>query len=499
MREVQNLGADASPASITDSHVVGAAAPTESPACHQGHDGAACSWSLLDLTLPIRSQIFFNMVGDLLSYSGVNEVNVQVEIIRSVCRELCQQINEECLTFNYDDTCSVASRACNESADIKLLNRAIKRHPRLKFFECLLHSVTKFRVLLEDLRLPRGTWCSFILEFKVRASEIRRLLQRYRVRRLSIIPREVQDDSAGQSSDWSALPAARLRMLCLRSCTDDAIQSILASCRCLENVQITDSRLSKAPAIHSMCLTSLSLTGIVMMADEHFSKVIAGCQHLRSLYISKCHISHITVALPCLELLSVTHCRQLTDQCASEILNPCNNPGLRYVDLTENRGLLSPAVQHDGIEIAWLMHCTQLTDQAVTKIFENCPSLTAANLVQSSIESALICSPALRSLELATAQKLTDAAVTHLLQHCPSLTYLDVGHCSQLLEPRFTHSTLETILLSFCVNLREPAIVHMFANCPALRYVELAVCMFDMTRFQRECNPGCQVVVNFDF
>merc|ERR1711972_436027 len=95
--------------------------------------------------------------------------------------------------------------------------------------------------------------------------------------------------------------------------------------------------------------------------------------------------------------------------------------------------------------------------------------------------------------------KLTDTVVTQLLQHCPSLSFLDVGHCCQLLEPRFVHEKLETILLSFCVNLRESAITGLFANCPALRYVELAVCMFDMTRFQRECDPKCQVVVNFDF
>merc|ERR1711865_862635 len=128
--------------------------------------------------------------------------------------------------------------------------------------------------------------------------------------------------------------------------------------------------------------------------------------------------------------------------------------------------------------------------------FQSSPSLTAANLVQSSIENALICSSSLRTLELATSQKLTDTAVTQLLQHCPSLIFLDVGHCCQLLEPKFAHAVLETILLSFCVNLREPAIVNLFAECPSLRYVELAVCMFDMTRFQRECGPNCQVVVN---
>merc|ERR1712007_64582 len=97
----------------------------------------------------------------------------------------------------------------------------------------------------------------------------------------------------------------------------------------------------------------------------------------------------------------------------------------------------------------------QLTDQAVSQMFQACPALTAANLVQSSVESALICSPLLRTLELTTSQKLTDTAVTRLLEHCPSLTFLDVGHCCQLLEPKFEHLSLETILLSFCVNLRE--------------------------------------------
>jgi len=259
-----------------------------------------------------------------------------------------------------------------------------------------------------------------------------------------------------------------------------------------------DSRLLGEVGVNFGNLSSLSLTGITM-PDEQFTRLIAGCQNLRSLYIAKCHVSNITVALPRLELLSVTHCRQLTDDCASEMLSPVHNPSLRFIDLTEDRSLVSPTVAHPRLQIAWLMHCPQLTDHAVSHMFNNCPGLTAANLVQSMIESALICSPALRTLELTTSQRLTDTAVTQLLQHCPNLSFLDVGHCCQLVEPVFSHRVLETILLSFCVQLRESAIVGLFANCPSLRYVELAVCMFDMTRFQRECNPQCQVVVNFDF
>jgi len=181
------------------------------------------------------------------------------------------------------------------------------------------------------------------------------------------------------------------------------------------------------------------------------------------------------------------------------MLQPENNPRLYFVDLTEDRGLTSPSIMHPGLEIVWLMHCPQLADMAVSHMFQNCLLLTAANLVQSSIESAMICSPALRTLELTTSQKLTDDAVTNLLKHCPNLIFLDVVHCCQLLEPRFAHPLLETILLSFCVNLREQAVVTLFARCPSLRYVELAVCMFDMTQFQRHCSPNCEVVVNFAF
>lgn len=455
------------------------------------------SSSLLDLTAPIRSQIFFTMVVDLLCYSGANEVNIHLDTIRCVCRELRDQIDEECLTFNYDDACGLSSAVGNDHDEIKLLNCWIKRHPRLKYFECVLRSAPKFRALLEGLKLPEGTRCSFLFEFKVSAEDVRHLLKRFRVRRLSVIPDEGRD--TGRSGEWANMPDTGLHMLCLRSCSDDIVRSFLAASPRLQGLQIIDSRLFSDPGLLSSCLTSLSLTGIVTMPDEQFGKLFAGCQNLRSLYISKCHISNITVALPRLELLSVTHCRQLTDQCATELLQPSNNPALRFLDLTENRGLVSPAIGHPGLEIAWLMHCPQLTDQAVQQMFQSCPSLTAANLVQSSIETALICSPSLRTLELTTSQKLTDAAVTQLLQHCPSLLFLDVGHCCQLLEPAFAHQSLETVLLSFCVNLRESAIVGLFANCPSLRYVELAVCMFDMTRFQRECGPNCQVVVNFDF
>lgn len=438
------------------------------------------------------------MVGDLLCYSGANEVNLDLDVLRCVCRELRDQIDEECLTFNYDDTCGLAAGVGGDHDEIQLLNTWIKRHPRLKYFECLMRSVPKFRALLEELYIPAKARCSFVLEFKVGAEEIRKLTSRFCVRRLSVIPEESREAS-GRAGDWLSVSRGQLNMLCLRSCTDEIAAAFLAQSTKLQGLQIVDSKLHAELPIQSSNLTSLSLTGILTLPDELFSKLVASCQNLRSLYISKCHISNITVALPKLEILSVTHCRQLTDQCATELLQPSNNPGLRFIDLTEDRGLVSPVLVHPGLEIAWLMHCPQLTDQAVTQMFQNCLSLAAANLVQSSIEGALISSPALKTLELTTSQKLTDAAVSHLLEHCPSLTFLDVGHCCQLVEPRFSHPILETILLSFCVNLREQAIVGLFENCPSLRYVELAVCMFDMTRFQRECGPRCQVVVNFDF
>merc|ERR1712157_677287 len=112
-----------------------------------------------------------------------------------------------------------------------------------------------------------------------------------------------------------------------------------------------------------------------------------------------------------------------TDRCTTELIQATNNPALRFLDLTEDRGLVSPMIAHPNLEIAWLMHCQQLTDQAVTQMFQNCPSLTAANLVQSSIENAMICSPVLRTLELTTSQKLTDTTVTQLLQYCPNLSF----------------------------------------------------------------------------
>jgi len=421
-----------------------------------------------------------------MCYSGANEVNVDLATIRNVCRELRDQVDEECLTFSYDDLCGLAVR---DKTEIQLLNKCIRRHPRLRYFECLMRSAPKLRALLAELELPPTVQCSFLFEFKASVSELRELLQRFAVRRLSVMLEE------GEAC--VDLPKSSLRVLCLRSCDDEGMKALLTANPKLQALQIMDSRLQRDTVIPQR-LTSLSLTA-VSMPDEQFSSVIAGCLHLRSLYVAKCHISNMVVALPHLELLSITHCRQLTDQCVNELVRPASNPRLRYIDLTEDKSLVSPVLTHPGLEIAWLMHCPQLTDQAVSQMFQGCPSLTAANLVQSSVEYALISSANLRTLELTTSQKLSDAAVTHLLEHCPSLTFLDVGHCCQLVEPRLQHATLDTILLSFCVNLRESAVVGLFEGCPSLRYVEIAVCMFDMTRFQRECGPGCQVVVNFDF
>ncbi|CAE7758635.1 tmcA [Symbiodinium sp. KB8] len=456
-------------------------------------------WSFLDLTAPIRSQIFFNLVGDLLCYSGANEVNLQLSIVRSACRELRDQVDEECLTFNYDDTCGLGSGPSRDRDEILALNTWIKRHPRLKYFECLVRSASKFRILLEELQLPPRTRCSFVFEFKVTGYEVEQLLQRFCVRRLSLMPQEDKDGAGQAQRSWKAFPESGLQVLCLRSCSDEIIQSFFAVSPRLRSLQLVDSRLQSMPLAISQRLSSLSLTGITSLADEQLSKLIASCQNLRSLYIAKCHVSHISFALSNLELLSVTHCQQLTDQCATEILSPVNNPRLRFVDLSECQSLTAPTVEHPQMEIAWLMHCPQLTGQVVAAMFRSCTALTAVNLVQSSIENAMLASTSLRTLELTTSQKLADRAVTYLLEHCPNLSFLDVGHCCQLVEPKLAHPGLETILLSFCVNLRESAVAGLFENCPSLRYVEIAVCMFDMTKFQRTCRPECTIVVNFDF
>lgn len=456
--------------------------------------------SLLDLAAPLRSQIFLDVVGDLLCYSGIDEVNLEVDSIRGVCRELRDQIDEECLTFNYSDSSCPTGDVRLDQREVDRINRAIRRHRRVKFFECLLHSESRFRELLERLELSPAAYCSFTFEFEVTAKQMHCLLRRFRVRRLNIITQDTDDSRPGDSSGWSWLPETQgLRTLCLRSSSEATVQSFLAQCPRLQGLQLNDCRLHSDQGIRPERLTSLSLAWVSTMCDDCFSSIIGRCLRLTSLHICRCSISFITVALPRLELLSVTHCRQLSDECVTGMLQPSRNPSLRFVDLTENKGLVSPWIAHTELEIAWLTHCSHLSDQAVTHLFQNCPSLSTVSLVQSSIETAMICSPALRTLELATSQKLSDAAVTHLLRHCPSLNFLDVGHCCQLLEPQFVHATLETILMSFCVNLRESAVATMFASCPSLRYVEMAVCMFDMTRFQREYGEKCQVVVNFDF
>lgn len=386
--------------------------------------------------------------------------------------------------------------------ETQALNAEIQRHPRLKYFECLVRSRATLHALLEGLELPQGTQCSYVLEFRASAEDVQSLLQGFRVYRLSVVPEEAAAADERRGITWrEALDGQEtgLRTLCLRSSSEEAITVFLAASPRLQSLQIVDSKLVNDPGIRASSLVSLSLTGVVTLPDTTVTKIVAGCQALRSLYISKCRVSNISVALPDLELLSVTHCRQLTDQCASELLQERNNPKLRFVELTEDRGLASPTMAHPGLEIMWLMQCPQLTDQAVTQLFQECPALTAANLAQSSIENALISAQSLQTLELTTSQKLTDAAVSFFLQHCPNLKFLDIGHCCQLQEPEFAHPLLETVLMNFCINLRESAIEGLLSNCPSLRYVELAVCMFDMTRFQRECGPNCRVVVNFDF
>lgn len=410
--------------------------PPPEPLLQPGAVGSTSSpWSFLDLTSPIRSQILFNLVGDLLCYSGANEVNIQLSIVRSTCRELRDQIDEECLTFNYDDNCGLGGNA-RDRDEIILLNDWIKRHPRLKYFECMIRNAAKFRVMLEELQLPANTRCSFVFEFKVSSHEVEQLLRRFCVRKLSVMPEEEKEVSGGYPNQrpltWKVTPS--LQVLCLRSCSEEIVKSFFSVSPKLRRLQVVDSKIQSIPSNISQNLTSLSLTGITNLPDEQLSKLLMACQNLRSLYIAKCHISHISFALPQLELLSVTHCRQLTDQCATEILSPANNPCLRFVDLSECRSLTAPTVEHPELEVAWLMHCPQLTGQAVSAMFRACTSLTAVNLVQSSIENALLASSSLRTLELTTSQKLADGAVTQLLENCPNLSFLDVGHCCQLVQ-----------------------------------------------------------------
>merc|ERR1712110_244417 len=115
--------------------------------------------------------------------------NIELERIQRVCRELRDHIDEECHTFSYDDMCGLGGTTTDQH-EMHLLSRAVERHPRLKYFECLIRRSQKLRALLAELQLPRGTKCSFVFEFKVGAAEVHQLLNRFRVWRLSIIPEE---------------------------------------------------------------------------------------------------------------------------------------------------------------------------------------------------------------------------------------------------------------------------------------------------------------------
>lgn len=91
---------------------------------------------------------------------------------------------------------------------------------------------------------------------KVKAEEVRQLLGKFRVRRLSMIPEEER-----QPGNWADLPESHLHTLCLRSCSDQIVRSFIAASPRLQSLQVVDSKLLGEPSVQLGSLTSLSLTG----------------------------------------------------------------------------------------------------------------------------------------------------------------------------------------------------------------------------------------------
>lgn len=250
-----------------------------------------------------------------------------------------------------------------------------------------------------------------------------------------------------------------IRLQALRAVTSSTCSVIAGTVRCLEEIN-----LSRCPNIEasSICqlkpdldspstLCTLRIAGLKNMSDEI--------------------VGDIAERFPELEVLDLSHSRELTDEAMYYFtsVRHDHDPVVNVSHLGHNtsRNEIRRVTRLRQLSISG---CRRLTDTACEALVFACPKLEilelasiGAGLKDQGVVSLLKTTPLLRKLDLEDANELTDRVLAVITPPAPRPNTTQTG----------TGAVLEHLILSYVSNVTDAALLLVIKNCSRLGQLEV--------------------------
>ncbi|XP_023332834.1 F-box/LRR-repeat protein 20 isoform X1 [Eurytemora carolleeae] len=233
------------------------------------------------------------------------------------------------------------------------------------------------------------------------------------------------------------------------------------------------------------CLENLNMSYCYQLTDKGLLQILQFCgSTLRSLNLIETEITGENLSkyngiLPCLEILNMSYCTQLTNKGLLQILQLCGST-LRSLNLIETEITGENLSEYKGalpcLEILNMRYCKQLTDKGLLQILQLCGStLRSLNLFETEITGENLSEykgtlPCLENLNMFCCRHLTDKGLLQILQLCGSkLIFLDISETNitgeYLSEYKGTLPCLENLNMNYCRHLTDKGLLQILQLC----------------------------------
>ncbi|KAM7187678.1 SCF E3 ubiquitin ligase complex F-box protein grrA [Naviculisporaceae sp. PSN 640] len=257
-------------------------------------------------------------------------------------------------------------------------------------------------------------------------------------------------------------------------------------------------------------ILEIDLQQCINVTNESVTRLLTKGQALRELRLVNCELidDGAFLSLPPgrtfehLRILDLTFCSRLTDRAVEKIVDAA--PRLRNLVLAKCRNITDAAVYAitrlgKNLHYLHLGHCIHLTDDAVKRVAESCNRLRYIDLAccshltdESVVRLAAL--PKLKRVGLVKCANITDESVNALAKANQRARPRRDADGNIIPGEHYTsHSSLERVHLSYCVNLTLKSIVRLLNSCPRLTHLSLtgvqAFLREDLEAFCRDAPP----------
>ncbi|KAM7210380.1 SCF E3 ubiquitin ligase complex F-box protein grrA [Rhypophila decipiens] len=300
-----------------------------------------------------------------------------------------------------------------------------------------------------------------------------------------------------------------------RMISNESMVKLAQNCRYIKRLKLNHCEQINNEAVIAFAencpnILEIDLQQCTCLTNEPITRLLTKGQSLRELRLANCELidDGAFLSLPYdmtfenLRILDLTFCQRLTDRAVEKIVDAA--PRLRNLVLAKCRNLTDAsayAISKLGKNLHFLHmgHCIHLTDDAVKRLVKYCTRIRyidlgcCSNLTDDSV-MRLAELPKLKRIGLVKCASITDESVYALAKaNKRARPRRDAGGNIIPGEHYSSHSSLERVHLSYCVNLTLKSIVELLNACPRLTHLSLtgvqAFLREDLEAFCRDAPP----------